>query len=291
MNPGYPGCPNNLDCFISIALSLSWQAEFFIFVIFLGELNIIMKNILIVIAFLTRIPVKINFSFGEEELGKTARYFPLVGLLLGLLVAGVVYVFGFIDVQLGAVMGIITGIALTGGLHLDGAMDTADGIFSARTPERMLEIMKDSRVGAHGVTTAVILLLFKFVLYQNIWQSGKIFWAIPMAFIISRWLMVLAILYFPGARPNGLGHIFVKYKRPADFPIATVIALAPVVIFAQWISFIPIVTVFGFSWIFCTYLRHVLGGLTGDTYGALTELSEVVYLLATVGCDIIFELF
>ncbi|MDD2497634.1 MAG: adenosylcobinamide-GDP ribazoletransferase, partial [Desulfitobacteriaceae bacterium] len=110
------------------------------------------RSMIIALTFLTRIPIKINFTYDEKDLGRTSRYFPLVGLIIGLLVAGVAYVFGGIDRQLGAVAAILTGVILTGGLHLDGFMDTADGIFSARKRDKMLEIMKDSRVGAHGVT-------------------------------------------------------------------------------------------------------------------------------------------
>lgn len=238
------------------------------------------KEILIVLTFLTRIPLKINFSYGAEEMGRTSRYFPLVGLIIGLVVATIVYLGSFIDIQLAAVLGILTGILLTGGLHLDGFMDTADGIFSARTRQRMLEIMKDSRVGAHGVTACVILLLLKFVLYGMVGKNHlDIFWVIPMAFIFSRWTMVYAILFFPGARKEGLGHIFITYKRVWDFPIASILTVLPIIIFQNWITLIPLIAAFCVVWLYCRSIQKILGGLTGDIYGSLAELSEVVFML------------
>lgn len=239
-----------------------------------------LKEIIIVLTFLTRIPLKINFTYGVEEMGRTSRYFPLVGLIVGLAVASIVYLGSFIDVQLGAVLGILTGIILTGGLHLDGFMDMADGIFSARTRERMLEIMKDSRVGAHGVTAAVILILLKFVLYGIVGKNSlDPFWIIPIAFIFSRWAMVYAILFFPGARKEGLGHIFITYKRVWDFPIASIFTVLPIIIFQNWITLITLVATFCVVWFFCKSIQKILGGLTGDIYGALAELSEVVFIL------------
>lgn len=238
------------------------------------------KDILIVVTFLTRIPIKINFVFGEEELGRTSRYFPLVGFLIGMLVALILYLFSGIHVQLASALAILTGILLTGGLHLDGLMDTTDGIFSARSRERMLEIMKDSRVGAHGVTGAVIILLLKFVLYQMVVDAHGIFWIVPMAFVFSRWIMVYTILYFPGARSEGLGQIYKKFQRRSDFPIATGLTLLPLVIFQDWFTLVPIVVSLGMVWLCCRSIQKALGGLTGDVYGAMAELSEVLFILS-----------
>lgn len=241
-----------------------------------------MKSFIIAVTFLTRIPLPIHFNYGEAEMGRTAPYFPLVGGLIGLFVAAAAWLLGAIDVQLGAVTAILTGILLTGGLHLDGAMDTADGIFSARTRERMLEIMKDSHVGAHGVTAAIILLLSKFVLYQMVIQSGQVFWLIPMAFLFSRWVMVMAILSFPGAREKGLGQIFIQHGQRSDGYVAFLFTVLPIIICQSWITAIPLALAALIAWAACRSLVKILGGLTGDTYGALAELMEVVFILISV---------
>lgn len=238
------------------------------------------KEIIIVVTFLTRIPIKINFAYDAEDMGKTSRYFPLVGFIIGLAVAAIIYFAVFIDIQLAAILGIITGIVLTGGLHLDGFMDTADGIFSARTRERMLEIMKDSRVGANGVIAAIILILLKFVLYGLIAKTGlQVFWIIPMALIFSRWGMAYAILFFPGARKDGLANIFITYKRTWDFPIATILTVLPVIIFQNWLTIIPLIGSLFLLWLYCRSIQNLLGGLTGDIYGAIAELFEVVFIV------------
>ena len=237
------------------------------------------RSMVIAVTFLTRIPLKINFTYDEKDLGRTSRYFPLVGLIIGLLVAAVAYVFGWIDLHLGAVAAILTGVILTGGLHLDGFIDTADGIFSARNRDKILEIMKDSRVGAHGVTAAVSIFLLKFVSYQMVLESPEVFWIIPMAFIMSRWTMVFAILHFPGARKQGLGQIFIEHRRRWDFPMATFFVFIPVIIFRHWLTLIPLVLTILVSWLVSRSLVKILGGLTGDTYGALAELSETIFIL------------
>lgn len=237
------------------------------------------KSIMVAIAFLTRIPIRINFDFGEVDLARTSPFFPLVGGLIGLLVAAMASFFSLLNSGVGAVTGILAGIILTGGLHLDGAMDTADGIFSARTREKILEIMKDSRVGAHGVTAAIILLLLKFVLYQSVIENNEVFWVIPMAFLISRWAMVFVILSFPSARQEGLGQIFVKYKRRFDLPVATFLTLVPICIWGQWLTLVPMAVTVLLVWLCCCTVNKILGGLTGDIYGAMAELSEVLFIL------------
>ena len=246
------------------------------------------KSLIIAVTFLTRIPLPVNFVYGEAEMGRTAPYFPLVGGLIGLLVAAAAWLFGTIDAQLGAVTAILAGILLTGGLHLDGAMDTADGIFSARTRERMLEIMKDSHVGAHGVTAAVILLLSKFVLYQMVIKAGLVFWLIPMAFLFSRWAMVMAILAFPGARAKGLGQIFIQHGRRTDGYLAAFLTVLPILVCQAWTTTVPLVLAAAAAWLVCRSLVKILGGLTGDTYGALAELMEVVFIFLCLVCSKFF---
>lgn len=236
------------------------------------------KHILISLTFLTRIPIRINFTFGEEDFGKTLRYFPIAGMVIGSLVSLGMYIFGMIAYELGAIIGVFLGIMLTGGLHLDGVMDTADGVFSARSKEKMLEIMKDSRVGAHGVTAGIILILFKFVVYQIVLKQDNFIWFIIMSFILSRWVLVFVTLNFEGARKEGIAQIFIKYKRPGDFFVASMFTLMPVIVFAKWISLIPVFITIIIIWLISRYLVNLLGGLTGDTYGAMAEMSEVLFL-------------
>ncbi|MGI6066037.1 MAG: adenosylcobinamide-GDP ribazoletransferase [Bacillota bacterium] len=248
------------------------------------------RSIVIAITFLSRIPLKINFTYDEKDMARTSRYFPLVGLMIGLSVAIALFAFGWINQQLGAVAAILTGVILTGGLHFDGFLDTVDGIFSARDREKMLEIMKDSRVGAHGVTAAISFFLLKFVSYQMVLESLKTFWVIPMAFIISRWILVFAILYFPGARKQGLGQIFIKHRRRWDFPLATFFVICPILVLNQWLTLIPLGLTILICWLVCRSLVKILGGLTGDTYGALAEISETLFILIFLVCEALYPL-
>ncbi|MGE5613890.1 MAG: adenosylcobinamide-GDP ribazoletransferase, partial [Bacillota bacterium] len=111
-----------------------------------------MRRFILMLQFLTTLPVKINVKAGREDFGKGLVLAPLVGLVVGALTAGFNYLFGILFPPLvTAVLTVAVYILLTGGLHLDGLGDTADGIFSNRPAERVLEIMKDSRVGTNAV--------------------------------------------------------------------------------------------------------------------------------------------
>lgn len=115
-----------------------------------------MKAFLIALQFLSRIHLASQDVWRDEDFGRSVLFFPLVGLIIGLLLAALYGALSFILNPLGcAVLVVAFWFYVTGGLHADGYMDTADGLFSGRSRERMLEIMKDSRVGSGGVMAFV----------------------------------------------------------------------------------------------------------------------------------------
>src|SRR5205085_11752359 len=160
-------------------------------------------------------------------------YFPLVGLLL----AGLLWSFVLLlaprlpQLALAAVL-VVALVILTGGLHLDGLMDSCDGLFGGSTRERKLEIMRDSRVGSFGVLGAICLLLLKFALFASL--SVRI---LPFALLITlpaaRWTMVLALRVFPGARPTGLGAAFHRAVTTKRLLLAAIVTLAIVLLAGQ----------------------------------------------------------
>src|SRR5439155_7993505 len=137
-----------------------------------------------------------------------STYFPLVGLLLGLLLSILTLLLDPLLPQLVvAALLVVALVLLTGGLHLDGLMDSCDGLFGGRTRERRLEIMRDSRVGSFGVLGGICVLLLKFACFASLAQHA-LFVALLVVLSSARWAMVLALRIFPSARPPGLGTPF-----------------------------------------------------------------------------------
>lgn len=239
--------------------------------------------------FLTRIHVVKQTVWTEEAFGKSVRYFPLVGLVLGLIYGGLAWGMEYgaayggiaVPVHFKAALFVLLPIMLTGGIHCDGFMDTADGIFSGRERERMLEIMKDSRCGSFGVTALACYLLLEYAVLQDM-GVGILPVALLIMPILGRMSMVMAISCFPYARPEGVGKAFGKFanrKMCAMVVLYTAIMLALIDCFAL----AALVAVVIFTWLMGRYVTKLLGGLTGDVYGAICTMNEllvlVVYLL------------
>jgi adenosylcobinamide-GDP ribazoletransferase len=167
---------------------------------------------------------------------------------------------------------------LTGGLHLDGLMDACDGLFGGRSRERKLEIMHDSHVGAFGVLGGVSVLLLKFAIFASL-TSHNLAIALLMVLPIARWSVVLAMYLFFSARSTGLGATARKTVTLPRLLIAGLTSLLIALIvghligLALWMAGTLVTIIVG------TWTTYALGGLTGDIYGAIAEMAEVVCFL------------
>lgn len=247
-----------------------------------------MKSLLVAIGFLTTIPVPQIGDYEPDALGRSTAWFPVVGLLIGGLVAGAYYGLSFIlPASVVAVLTTIVWVALSGGLHLDGLADSFDGLLPAVSREKRLSILKDVHLGAFGVMGLVLALLAKAFLLFSLPQE-QLFFAIPLAAATGRWALVLAALQ-PSARPGGLGDITKQGMRKNSWLLAALqmlVMLAVAVYFGRWQALIA----FGVAhllilWVFVS-ARKKLGGLTGDIFGLCAELSELAVL--TVFCLTVF---
>src|SRR6266699_3476972 len=183
------------------------------------------------VRFLSLLPVPGSTQlFNKDEVAPRlvvgCEYFPLVGLLLALLLWLFVLILTPLVPQLVlAALLVATLVILTGGLHLDGLMDSCDGLFGGSTRERKLEIMRDNRVGSFGALAAICILLLKFALFASI----KVH-ALPLALLIAlpsaRWAMVLALRVFPSARSTGLGAAFQQAVTTERFLLTGIVSLA-----------------------------------------------------------------
>ncbi|HEY6411299.1 MAG TPA: adenosylcobinamide-GDP ribazoletransferase [Ktedonobacteraceae bacterium] len=239
------------------------------------------------VRFLTVFPLPGNTPIFDKE-AVTSRivigceYFPLVGLLLALLLWLLVLILAPLVPQLVlAALLVVSLVILTGGLHLDGLMDTCDGLFGGSTRERKLEIMRDSHVGSFGVLGAACILLLKFALFASINVHS-----LPLALLIAlpsaRWAMVLMLRVFPGARPTGLGAAFHQAVTIERLLVAGIVALAIVLIVGQFIGLLVWIAVTAAALVMGFWIYRNIGGLTGDSYGAIEEVVEVVALLVLV---------
>ncbi|MFX3635554.1 MAG: adenosylcobinamide-GDP ribazoletransferase [Candidatus Pristimantibacillus sp.] len=246
--------------------------------------------------FLTRIPIPIEVPFEKRVLARSVVYFPIAGFAVGLGLSLFGWFIGlFVPPLPAAVLLLTIWTMLSGGLHLDGWMDTADGVLSHRSRERMLEIMKDSRVGAMGVIAAVLLLLFKFAVLVELLQLENPLPFLSMLTVVpiwSRWWMSVAIAGWPSARQGeGIGALFqeVTYKQVAAGFACTIILTLICCLIGGFTAVEMIALIAGgilltiiVGWWMATWLSRKLGGLTGDTYGALNEGIEALLLLASL---------
>lgn len=260
------------------------------------ELKLHMQALIAAVQFLTRFPVPVTVPFQGPVLSRSVIYFPLAGALIGVCLASFAFVLDlFVPAWPGAVLALVLWTALSGGLHLDGWMDTADGVLSHRSRERMLEIMKDSRVGAMGVLAAVLLLLFKASLLYELLNGDQAKLYMPLLVIVPMWSrawMTAAIASWPNAR-QGEGMAVLFHEVKGVQAAAAFLAAAACTWAVLWISdleedtvlilllIIALMTV-SCGWLLAAWLNRKLGGLTGDTYGAMNEAIEAVLLLAAV---------
>ena len=166
-----------------------------------------MRDFITCLEFLTRVRFSKRTDWRDEDFSRSVPYFPLVGLVIGFLLAAINYSLFYIETPLflRVTLLLLAEIIITGGLMYDGFMDTADGVFSARSRERMLEIMKDSHVGSNAVLAIIILLLLKIAAYLEL--SGEtLTWVLLTMSVATRTFMVVFIVNFPYARKEGIGH-------------------------------------------------------------------------------------
>ena len=238
-----------------------------------------MKPLFAALRFLSILPVPQSWSGQGAELSRSVKFFPVVGLIMGAIMALAAWSISFIPQVVTAAIVVILQVVITRGLHLDGLADTADGFWSVSDRARMLEIMKDSYTGAMGVIAIVSALLLKFACLVVL-DLNTLWRAVLLMTVVSRCMMTIPISVFPYARKEGgLGRIFYETRSPVHAIWAVVFALAsgwfivgPAGLTAVIAAVIATAT-FGF------YCKWKIGGATGDTIGATCEITEIVTLL------------
>lgn len=237
------------------------------------------KGLILSLQFFTRIPINISIDFNGKNIKYSIFFLPLVGGLIGALGGLIYYLTSPYNNLIAGFLTLLVTIILTGGLHLDGLSDTFDGFLSNKDKKRILEIMEDSRIGAFGVLSMVLLILFKFILIISM-ENLPI--AIVLSFANSRLVVGRIISYKKTAKVDGLGSIF-HNSNPKNLIIISTIIYITILFLLDGRYIIPLIITF-LAGEYITYISYKkIGGLTGDVYGAIIELGDVISLLVFWG--------
>ncbi|WP_416177983.1 adenosylcobinamide-GDP ribazoletransferase [Dialister sp.] len=244
-----------------------------------------MNSFLVGLQFMTRIHISNNTIWKDEEFGKSVVWFPVYGWILGAFMCLIYYLLKPLDVPyLTAFLIVIGELFLSGGTLADGLMDSSDGLFSGRSRERSLEIMKDSLIGSFGMLSIIIFInLYTLSLGST---DALLYPVLIAAPTLGRLNLVISICEYPYARPYGMGKAFATYRGEHAVAGAVVLALLP----ALYFGFTYLVLA-GAAVLLGLYLNRwivrKIGGTTGDTYGFVNQITEMVlallFLLITRG--------
>lgn len=249
--------------------------------LFLDPLEFMIRPFFFALQFLTRLPVPAREPMlSEAEQGKSLLYYPLVGLLIGLLLIGTGAMTSSADPLLRATLLLIVWVAVTGGLHIDGLADMADAWIGGQGDrDRTLEIMKDPRCGPSAVAAIVLLLLVKLAALHALLLQGS--WEVVLlAPMIGRLSLVTTFLYLPYIRPSGLGAMLAAHFPRAQAVRVLLASLLFGLIIQGWLA---VGMLLFCALLFIVYRQMLLsriGGFTGDSAGALCELTEATALIA-----------
>ncbi len=240
-----------------------------------------MRRFLAAIRFLTIIPLPGGINPGERVLGGSLPFFPVVGLGIGGAVALADWGLGYLfPVWVTSVLTVILLIAASGGLHIDGLADTADGFFSSRPRERILEIMRDSRTGPMGVAAVACVIILKIALIASVAGPWR-WWVLLMTPLAGRCALLVHMALLPYARPEGgLAGIFHRNRSRGHGLWALLFLLAVGWLTGRLPGLIAGTASFLAALLFTAYTFRRIGGLTGDTLGAACELTELGPALA-----------
>ena len=237
-----------------------------------------MKAFLLALQFLTCLPVSLKAAPGPADWGRSALAYPLIGLLIGLLLAGLQQLIGHADPLLQAALLTATWALVTGGLHLDGLADSADAWVGGHADrERTLAIMKDPRSGPAAVSTLALMLLLKFAALAGLVKAGA--WPLLLlAPVLGRSALVALLLSTPYVRPGGMGSA-ISAHLPRVVAVLVLLMVAAGGLLAGKSGALALAVAVAAGLVLHWMMMRRLGGMTGDTLGAAVELTEVAVLV------------
>jgi adenosylcobinamide-GDP ribazoletransferase len=244
-----------------------------------------MRHLLASLAFLTRIPVRVDPPFLVEEVGKSARWFSIVGALIGVVYLVVYYCSrNLFPASIVAIAIVVTESFLTGALHLDGLADMADGFGGGSCRGEVLRIMRDHAIGSYGAVALILLIALKLAALTSLIERHEAAPYLVIAPVLGRWSTVLLNVLLPyarhteleGAKPTGSVTDYVSWRELLMASLGAALFVLPL---ARWHGVVCWFFVLAISAIMARICWVRIGGVTGDTLGANTELCEAAVLL------------
>jgi len=237
------------------------------------------------LTFFTRIPSPLRSDmYSEELLNRAAKYFSMIGWLVGGICAFTFWVSSLLmPLSVSIILSISAGVIVTGAFHEDGFADTCDGFGGGWTKERILEIMKDSRIGSYGTIGIVLMLLTKYLIL-----AAMPVHQIPLIIIAGHSISRLASTHCIYTHEYVGNHATSKAKplcstiTTKEMIIGTILGLIPLCLFQNYWILLALVPVFISKWWLAHYFKKWIGGYTGDCLGAIQQVTEIAFYLSVL---------
>ena len=242
----------------------------------------IFEQLIILTKFMTRISIPIKVNYDPKKLGKSIKFFPLVGLAIGF----ILYYLSIILVKfsknnlINALIVIVIELMVVGIIHIDGLCDTFDGLFSYREKEKMLEIMKDSRIGTNGAIILVLYFIAKILFISEIFSINLKYLIIYP--VLARLATPVNAAFSDYARKNGMSNFIISQNSAFEGIFSIILAAALSFLIFSFKGFELFLGAFLFIIFFMQFVKKKIDGVTGDTMGAALELTTIFVLFLAI---------
>lgn len=242
----------------------------------------IFEQLIILTKFMTRIPIPIKVDYDPKKLGKSIKFFPFVGMIIGFILyyTSIILVKFSKNNLINALIVIVIELMVVGIIHIDGLCDTFDGLFSYREKEKMLEIMKDSRIGTNGAIILVLYFIAKILFISEIFSINLKYLIIYP--VLARLATPINAAFSDYARKNGMSNFIILQNATFEGIFSIILAAALSFLILSFKGFEIFLGAFLFIIFFMQFVKKKIGGVTGDTMGAALELTAIFVLFLAI---------
>ena len=242
----------------------------------------IFEQLVILTKFMTRIPIPIKVDYDPKKLGKSIKFFPFVGLIIGFILyyTSIILVKFSKNNLINALIVIVIELMVVGIIHIDGLCDTFDGLFSYREKEKMLEIMKDSRIGTNGAIILVLYFIAKILFISEIFSINLKYLIIYP--VLARLATPVNAAFSDYARKNGMSNFIISQNSAFEGIFSIILAAALSFLIFSFKGFELFLGAFLFIIFFMQFVKKKIDGVTGDTMGAALELTAIFVLFLAI---------
>ena len=242
----------------------------------------IFEQLIILTKFMTRIPIPIKVDYDPKKLGKSIKFFPFVGLIIGFILyyTSIILVKFSKNNLINALIVIVIELMVVGIIHIDGLCDTFDGLFSYREKEKMLEIMKDSRIGTNGAIILVLYFIAKILFISEIFSINLKYLIIYP--VLARLATPINAAFSDYARKNGMSNFIISQNSTFEGIFSIILAAALSFLIFSFKGFELFLGAFLFIIFFMQFVKKKISGVTGDTMGAALELTTIFVLFLAI---------